>query len=42
MALGLVAFVHRMVVEEGFMREQFGAAYDTYAKRVRAFVPGII
>ena len=41
-ALALIAFVHRMIVEEGFMREEFGAAYDAYAERVRAFVPGLI
>lgn len=38
----LIAFVQRMFVEEGFMRQQFGAAYDAYAQRVRAFVPGVI
>jgi protein-S-isoprenylcysteine O-methyltransferase Ste14 len=41
-ALALIAIVHRIRVEEGFMREQFGAAYDSYAKRVRAFVPGVL
>ena len=41
-ALGLIAFVHRIVVEERFMRQQFGAAYDDYAMRVRALVPGVI
>ncbi|MGH8254689.1 MAG: methyltransferase family protein [Steroidobacteraceae bacterium] len=41
-ALALVAVVHRMVVEERFMREQFGASYDAYAEHVRAFVPGFI
>jgi protein-S-isoprenylcysteine O-methyltransferase Ste14 len=41
-ALALAAFIHRMTVEEGFMREQFGAAYDAYARRVRAFIPGLI
>lgn len=40
--LALAAIVHRIVVEEGFMREQFGATYDSYAKRVRALVPGLI
>jgi protein-S-isoprenylcysteine O-methyltransferase Ste14 len=40
--LALIAIAHRIVVEERFMREQFGAAYDTYAQRVRAFVPGLI
>lgn len=41
-ALALIAIVHRIMVEEGFMREQFGAAYDSYAQRVRAFVPGVL
>jgi protein-S-isoprenylcysteine O-methyltransferase Ste14 len=40
--LALIAFLHRMTVEERFMRQQFGAAYDDYAKRVPAFVPGLI
>lgn len=41
-ALALIAIVHRIKVEEGFMREQFGAAYDAYAQRVRALVPGVL
>ncbi len=41
-ALALIAIVHRIFVEERFMREQFGAAYDAYAQRVRAFVPCLI
>ena len=41
-ALALIAVCHRMIVEERFMRERFGAAYDAYAQRVRAFVPGLI
>jgi protein-S-isoprenylcysteine O-methyltransferase Ste14 len=40
--LALIAIVHRVIVEERFMREQFGAAYDAYAQRVRALVPGLI
>ena len=40
-ALLVIAFVHRMFVEERFMRQQFGAAYEAYAGRVRAFVPGV-
>jgi protein-S-isoprenylcysteine O-methyltransferase Ste14 len=39
--LALVAIVHRIIVEEGFMREQFGTAYDSYARHVRALVPGV-
>jgi protein-S-isoprenylcysteine O-methyltransferase Ste14 len=41
-ALALIAIVQRMFVEERFMRQQFGGAYDTYARQVRAFVPGLI
>jgi protein-S-isoprenylcysteine O-methyltransferase Ste14 len=40
-ALALIAIVHRIIVEESFMRQQFGAAYDNYALRVRALVPGV-
>jgi len=40
--LALIAFIQRIIVEERFMREQFGAAYDAYAERVRALVPGVI
>ena len=40
--LALIAIVHRIIVEEAFMREQFGAAYDEYARRVRALVPRLI
>jgi protein-S-isoprenylcysteine O-methyltransferase Ste14 len=41
-ALALVAIVHRIGVEERLMRQQFGAAYDAYAGRVPALVPGLI
>jgi protein-S-isoprenylcysteine O-methyltransferase Ste14 len=41
-ALVLVAIVQRIVVEERFMRQQFGAVYTAYAQRVRAFVPGLV
>jgi protein-S-isoprenylcysteine O-methyltransferase Ste14 len=41
-ALALIAFGHRILVEERFMRQQFGTSYDTYAQRVRALVPGLI
>lgn len=40
--LALIAIVHRIIVEEGFMRQQFGAAYADYALRVRALLPGVI
>lgn len=41
-ALALTAIVQRIVVEEGFMRQQFGAVYESYAKRVQALIPGLI
>jgi protein-S-isoprenylcysteine O-methyltransferase Ste14 len=40
--LALLAFGHRILVEERFMRQQFGAVYEAYAQRVRALVPGLI
>lgn len=42
LALALIAIVQRIFVEERFMRQQFGAAYDAYARGVRALVPGLI
>jgi protein-S-isoprenylcysteine O-methyltransferase Ste14 len=41
-SLALIAIIHRIVVEEQFMRQQFGAAYAAYAQRVPALVPGLI
>ena len=41
-ALVLLCFVQRMYTEESWMRQQFGAAYDAYAQRVRAFIPGVV
>jgi protein-S-isoprenylcysteine O-methyltransferase Ste14 len=41
-ALSLIAVAHRIIVEERFMRQQFGTGYDTYAQRVPALVPGLI
>ena len=38
----LIAIAHRIFVEERLMREQFGATYDAYAKRVSALVPGLM
>jgi protein-S-isoprenylcysteine O-methyltransferase Ste14 len=42
LALVLIAIVQRILVEERFMREQFGAAYDAYSRGVRALLPGLI
>jgi protein-S-isoprenylcysteine O-methyltransferase Ste14 len=41
-ALALVAFLKRIVIEDRFMREEFGAVYVSYAQRVRALVPWVI
>ena len=41
-ALAVSAIVQRILVEERFMRQQFGVGYDAYAQRVRAFIPGLI
>ena len=41
-ALALLAIVQRIVVEERFMRQQFGVVYDAYARGARALVPGLI
>lgn len=40
--LSLVAIAQRIAVEERFMQREFGAAYNAYAKRVHALVPGLI
>jgi protein-S-isoprenylcysteine O-methyltransferase Ste14 len=43
LATGLVAiaFARKMRLEEQWMREAFGAAYDDYRRRVPALVPGL-
>lgn len=41
-ALAVGAIVQRIIVEERFMRQQFGVVYDAYAQRVRALIPGLI
>jgi protein-S-isoprenylcysteine O-methyltransferase Ste14 len=41
-ALVFVAFLQRILMEERLMREEFGAAYESYAQRVRALVPWVI
>ena len=37
----LIGTVIRVRSEEHLLREQFGADFDGYAHRVRAFIPGI-
>src|SRR5581483_401689 len=37
----LIGTVIRVRSEENLLREQFGADFDAYARRVRAFIPGI-
>jgi protein-S-isoprenylcysteine O-methyltransferase Ste14 len=41
-ALAFWAFWRKLHIEEQWMREQFGAAYDEYAKRVAALVPHVL
>jgi protein-S-isoprenylcysteine O-methyltransferase Ste14 len=38
-AIGLWSFRRKSRVEEGLMREQFGAAYDEYTRHVPALIP---
>jgi protein-S-isoprenylcysteine O-methyltransferase Ste14 len=40
--LATVSFWRKLTFEERFMREQFGAAYDDYSKRVAALVPFLL
>lgn len=40
--LALAAFAQRIVIDERFMRQQFGPAYDARAQRVRRLIPGVI
>lgn len=40
-ALVAISFDRKRRIEERYMREEFGAAYDAYAGRVRAIVPGM-
>lgn len=40
--LAFICFLRRMSAEERFMREQFHTAYEDYARRVRAFIPGVV
>lgn len=40
--LALLAFAQRIIIEERFMRQLFGAAYDNYARGVRALIPGVL
>lgn len=41
-ALGLIALWNKLSLEEKWMREQFGEAYEDYTRRVAALVPYII
>lgn len=40
-AIVAMSFVVKLRLEERWMREQFGSAYDDYAQRVKALVPGV-
>jgi len=41
-ALTFLAFLRKLRIEEQWMREQFGVAYEDYARRVAALVPHIL
>jgi protein-S-isoprenylcysteine O-methyltransferase Ste14 len=42
LALALVAFWRKLRIEEAWMRQQFGAAYEAYARRVAALIPRLL
>jgi protein-S-isoprenylcysteine O-methyltransferase Ste14 len=37
--LTIVAWRKKLLIEEGFMREQFGAEYQQYMREVKALIP---
>jgi len=39
LAIATVALMRKLRLEERWMRERFGSAYDAYARRVKALVP---
>ena len=41
-ALAFYAFWRKLRIEERWMREQFGAAYEEYSKRVAALIPFVL
>jgi protein-S-isoprenylcysteine O-methyltransferase Ste14 len=42
LALVTAAFVRKIQIEERFLREQFGDAYDRYRQEVAALIPGVL
>lgn len=40
-AIVATSFVAKLRLEERWMRERFGSAYDDYARQVKALVPGV-
>jgi protein-S-isoprenylcysteine O-methyltransferase Ste14 len=40
--LVVASFVYKMRIEERLMRQTFGAAYDAYAREVKALIPFIV
>lgn len=42
LALAALAFWRKLAIEERWMLEQFGGAYETYRKRVAALVPFVL
>jgi len=41
-AIAIASFLYKLRLEERVMRETFGAAYDDYARKVRALIPFVV
>ena len=42
LAIALTSFVRKLRLEERWMREHFGDAYEQYCRRVRALIPFVV
>jgi protein-S-isoprenylcysteine O-methyltransferase Ste14 len=42
LALALIGWRTKSLVEEKFMAEQFGAEYENYKRRVKALIPFVV
>ena len=42
LALVTAAFLRKIQIEERFLREQFGDAYERYRREVPALIPGVL
>ena len=42
LALVTAAFLRKIQIEERFLREQFGDAYQRYRREVPALIPGVL